>query len=166
MALKITSFFEDDKKLIKVVYKNPAVKELYYKDFRVGYLMMLPEGFSFVKEVNLIRHRGLGQYYKIHKKVGTAKAVIDILEKAYKDLLKLYAVKFVADDKPVGWILYDWIYYKNNRKMVQEEGYETQYHIDLPEDVDIYMQEAFERNKIFRIIIDVLGKREEEWYQP
>ena len=160
--LRITSFIEDDRKYVNIE-KTYTGYVFYYKNRKVGELVRTVDGFAFIKEVDLKNHNGLGQYYVYHNKVGTSKAVIDVLEEKFKGFELSYVVKFSEGNKLLGYIIYDWYYYKRNRKMHQDADYEVQYQIELPADIMIYVSEAKTSGKKFIITVDYDGKVSYEW---
>jgi hypothetical protein len=131
----------------------------------VGYLLRDANGkYCFVKEIDLKDFRGKGQYYVYYLTAGTAKEVINDIENKFKDSLKCYAVKFVENGKPLVMVIYDWIYFKSKRIVKQEEGYEPQYQIELPADIEFLIDLARERGRVAVVEYDILGNREDRWY--
>jgi len=136
-----------------------------YNNVRALYLIRIATGnYVAVKNVNITTHGGLGQYLIYHRKVATAKDVIDEVEKKFGEMLVAFAVRFYDYKKLLGVVIYDYDYYRQNRRMIQYEGYELQYSIDLPELIEEFIRKAKNMDRYyFRIVIDKDGKSSEEW---
>jgi hypothetical protein len=161
--VSLPSFFRRDKVSIKPMGYGNGYAVFFNDILAIRLFRTSTGGYIVTKDVNLAKHRGLGQFYVIYKRVCTAKVVIDGIEKRFRPFLEGYAVRFY-DKEFLGAVLYDYIYYYENRKLNEEAGFEIQYCIELPEDIDLYIEKAKNFSKVFRILITEDGQRIDEWF--
>ena len=147
-------YFSEERKII--LEKIPAGYRVYFESpfgkYFCGYLLRTIHGtYIFKKVVDLKEHKGrYGQYYVFYHTVGTAKEVIDYLEQRFGlGKLEAYAVEFVEGERTLGIVRYDWLYFLKHRKVKAEEGYEPQYQIDLPENINELLDIARKTGKRF-----------------